>query len=116
MGYACPVCEAPQADAEHLANHLAFTAILRGGDHETFLDEHVPDWADRDPAGLADEVVEHADEREFDHAFEDAPGGHDHRHAQPSPVRERPSDEEVERVLEEARELTERRSSDGDKS
>ncbi|MFB6138152.1 MAG: DUF5810 domain-containing protein [Halobacteriaceae archaeon] len=62
MGYACPVCSDPQADGEHLANHLAFTAI--GGDdaHEAFLDETVPDWGERDPAALADAVVDHAEE------------------------------------------------------
>ena len=38
MGYACPVCEDPQSDATHLANHLAFTAMLRGGEHGEWLD------------------------------------------------------------------------------
>ena len=41
MGYACPVCDHPQADARHLANHLAFTALARGGDHEAWLDDAV---------------------------------------------------------------------------
>lgn len=53
MAYRCPVCEDPQADAEHLANHLAFTAVIRGGDHESWLDDHVPDWGDDDPEALA---------------------------------------------------------------
>lgn len=61
MGYACPVCEERQIDAEHLANHLAFTAILRGGDHETWLDQHAPDWDEMGPDALATEVTEHAE-------------------------------------------------------
>ena len=79
MGYACPVCEDPQADGEHLANHLAFTAMLGDADHEDWLDEHAPDWADTDPAELADRVTDHAEEREFPQVFEDTTGnGHDH--------------------------------------
>ncbi|MFB6196643.1 MAG: DUF5810 domain-containing protein, partial [Halobacteriaceae archaeon] len=27
MGYLCPICEEPQVDPEHLANHMAFSAI-----------------------------------------------------------------------------------------
>ncbi|PSP70281.1 hypothetical protein BRC79_02495 [Halobacteriales archaeon QH_8_67_27] len=54
MGYACPVCDDPQADAEHLANHLAFTAMLRGDGHEAWLDDHVDDWADLAPEELAE--------------------------------------------------------------
>lgn len=61
MGYACPVCDERQIDAEHLANHLAFTAILRGGDHETWLDRHAPDWDEMGPEALAAEVSEHAE-------------------------------------------------------
>ena len=66
MGYACPVCEEPQVDAEHLANHLAFTAILRSEDHEAWLDEHVPEWGDRSPESLAPLVAERATEVEVD--------------------------------------------------
>ncbi|WP_436907517.1 DUF5810 domain-containing protein [Halosimplex marinum] len=81
MGYACPVCGDPQADAEHLANHLAFTAMLRGGDHEAWLDDRVDDWADLDPPDLAERVVDHADGEEFPQVFEDTTGGdHDHGH------------------------------------
>jgi len=71
MGYACPVCETPQRDGEHLAHHLAFTAMLHGGDHEAWLDERVPDWSDREPAGLAAEVTPHADNAEYHEVFED---------------------------------------------
>ena len=75
MGYACPVCETPQRDGEHLAHHLAFTAMLHGDDHEAWLDDHVPDWADRDPAGLASAVTEYADATEYHEVFEDTAGG-----------------------------------------
>jgi len=80
MGYACPVCDDPQADAEHLANHLAFTAMLRGDGHETWLDDHVDAWADLAPEELAEHVAEHADEEEFPQVFEDTTGGHDGGH------------------------------------
>ncbi|WP_049930137.1 DUF5810 domain-containing protein [Halosimplex carlsbadense] len=78
MGYACPVCGDPQTDAEHLANHLAFTAMLRGGDHEAWLDDRVDGWAALDPPELAERVVDHADEAEFPQVFEDTTDGHDH--------------------------------------
>jgi hypothetical protein len=74
-GYACPVCDDPQADADHLANHLAFTAMLRDDGHGAWLDEHVPDWSDRGEADLAAELRERADdlleEREYPQVFED---------------------------------------------
>jgi len=78
MGYACPVCETPQRDGEHLANHLAFTAMLRGGDHEAWLSETVPEWETVAPETLADAVVDHASEAEYDEVFEDTTDGHDH--------------------------------------
>ena len=71
MGYACPVCETPQRDGEHLANHLAFTAMLRGGDHEAWLSETVPEWETATPEALADTVVDHAPAAEYDEVFED---------------------------------------------
>jgi hypothetical protein len=87
MGYACPVCETPQRDGEHLAHHLAFTAMLHGDDHEAWLDDRVPDWSERDPAGLAAEVTPHAEDAEYREVFEDTAdrdrpdvdlGDHDH--------------------------------------
>jgi hypothetical protein len=84
MGYACPVCGDPQADAIHLANHLAFTALLRGGDHEAWLDEHVPEWEDHGESWLAERVVEGADDEEFPQVFVDTTGqtdDHAHDHA-----------------------------------
>lgn len=89
MGYACPVCETPQRDGEHLAHHLAFTAMLHGDDHEDWLDERVPDWSDRGPAGLAADVTPHAESAEYHEVFEDTVdrgrpnvdvGAHDHAH------------------------------------
>jgi len=75
MGYACPVCSDPQADAGHLANHLAFTAMLGDDDHEAWLDEHVPAWAEAGEAELADAVADLVEETEFPQLFEDTAGG-----------------------------------------
>ncbi|WP_439028598.1 DUF5810 domain-containing protein [Haloarchaeobius sp. DT45] len=80
MGYACPVCEVPHADAEHLANHLAFTAMLHSDDHEDWLDDHAPDWESSNPTELGPVVAEHVDETEFDEVFEDTTHQHDHDH------------------------------------
>jgi len=122
MGYACPVCETPQADAGHLANHLAITAIARGGDHEAWLDEHVPDWEDRDEAGLAEAVVDHAESADYPQVFEDTTG----EAAAESGAADPPVDEaalerlaaddeaDVEAVLDRARELTRRRHEDSE--
>ena len=136
MGYACPVCGTPQADGEHLANHLAFTAMLHGDGHEAWLDERVPDWADRDPDALATDVVEGAEETDHETTFDDTTrgrpdvgvghgpeagdrrdGGHGHgqspgergnRHgSDPAPD----LDPETRRIVEEARELTRQRRS-----
>jgi hypothetical protein len=129
MGYACPVCATPQRDGEHLAHHLAFTAMLHGDDHEAWLDDHVSDWNDRDPAGLAAAVTPHAEDAEYHEVFEDTvdrgrpdvdlgahdhagQGGHGHAqeghgHAQGGGVDEsNVSDPEAAAALREARELT----------
>ncbi|SFS12890.1 hypothetical protein SAMN05216559_4152 [Halomicrobium zhouii] len=130
MGYACPVCEDPQSDAGHLANHLAFTAITTGGDHEEWLDEHVPGWGQLGEAELAEEVADHAEETEFPQVFEESglEDSHDHPHGHgghqhgggaqglddhgldPSAARSRGAgdlDEEAQKIMAEARELTE---------
>ncbi|SIQ69092.1 hypothetical protein SAMN05421858_0096 [Haladaptatus litoreus] len=78
MGFACPVCETPQSDGEHLANHLAFAAMLGDDDHETWLDEHAPGWSEESPDELASRVTEHASEEEYPQVFEDTV--HDHQH------------------------------------
>lgn len=76
-GYACPVCDAPQADIGHLANHLAFTAMLRSDGHGDWLDERVPDWSELGEADLTAALREHAadlDEAEYPQVFEDTTG------------------------------------------
>jgi len=75
MGYECPVCATPQADASHLANHMAFTAVLGDEEHEAWLDEHAPGWSEAGEAELAPRVAEHAPEGEFQQVFEDTAGG-----------------------------------------
>lgn len=104
MGYACPVCAAPQADDEHLAHHLAITAAVHGGEHAAWLDRHVPDWGDRGSVDLAPLVAEHATSVEFDRVFDDTTA--DPWPAGDAPVAEPPRDEEARRILREARELT----------
>jgi hypothetical protein len=70
MGYACPVCDHPQHDAEHLANHLALTAITHGDDHEAWLDDNAPDWGADSPAELGERVAPHAEEVAHETVFE----------------------------------------------
>lgn len=127
MGYACPVCESPQRDGEHLANHLAFTAMLGDEAHEDWLDEHAPGWGGTTPEKLAGRVLEHAAETEYHEVFEDtvdrrgrARGGterreHEHGSEQigpdidPDAARRRSEgslDAETRDVLREAQEMT----------
>ena len=84
MGFACPVCEIPHQDATHLANHLAFTAMTHGDDHEAWLDDHVPGWSEYGEADLAAAIAELAPAADYDRVFEDTvgprSGGHDHDH------------------------------------
>lgn len=77
MGYRCPVCEAPQLDGEHLANHLAFTAMIRSEEHEAWLDDHVPGWTERRPAELAEDVTPHVPDADLPEELEEA-ATHDH--------------------------------------
>jgi len=132
MGYACPVCEDPQADAEHLANHLAFTAMLGDADHEEWLDDHAPDWEQADADRLASVVTDHAEDVDFPQVFEDTTGTHRHDHERDrsgalfddepdfaADARERAPgdrrlDERTEQVLEEAREMTRRMRDDAE--
>ncbi|WP_227352789.1 DUF5810 domain-containing protein [Haladaptatus salinisoli] len=80
MGFACPVCETPQSDGEHLANHLAFAAIMGDDEHEAWLDEHAPGWDDQGPDELAPRVAERAPETEYPRVFDDTVDDrHDHR-------------------------------------
>lgn len=109
MGYACPVCGDPQQDAGHLANHLAFTALLGDDEHEAWLDDHAPDWAEAGESELAGRVVDHAEEREFPQVFEDTATDPPDREAGPEGAGgiDPPADEATREVLAEARELTE---------
>lgn len=118
MGYACPVCEAPQADGEHLANHLAITAIMGREGHEEWLDEHAPDWEDSTPSELAETVVDHVPETEFPQLFEDTTDGRAHEHGGTQSFEQEIAEQgaghgrgdltdETREVLAEARELTE---------
>jgi len=137
MGYACPVCTDPQADATHLANHLAFTALARGGDHEEWLDEHVPEWESMNEETLGDQIVDLADDTDYPQVFEDTTDqgvgdhqhdhadGHDHQHgrgtqdisdAMLSEAESALADEDVgtpDEVMAEARELTRKRRERG---
>jgi hypothetical protein len=136
MGYRCPVCHDPQADDVHLANHLAFTALVHGGDHEDWLDDHVTDWGEMGEDALADHVREHAESAEYPAVFEDTADvatdqrrrddhGHadDHDHdgsaSRAGADRDRPEmvdppfgdgmDEKTREAVERARELTRKR-------
>jgi hypothetical protein len=127
MGYRCPVCGSPQQDDEHLANHLAMTAMLHGEDHEAWLDDHVSEWSEHTPPELATEVVDHAEQVDYDeaaaeHAETEIPtedtDGHDHDHgesgtypteeiADPAEVPDSGFiDEAAEQAVAEAREMT----------
>ncbi|MFC4542498.1 DUF5810 domain-containing protein [Halosolutus amylolyticus] len=109
MGYACPVCDAEQADAEHLANHLAVTAALGRADHRDWLEEHAPDWADRGPEDLGTIVSEYAPEietPEFESGHGHEPTFEDELARQSRGPGRGALTSEAEGVLEEARELT----------
>ncbi|MGQ4556763.1 DUF5810 domain-containing protein [Halobellus sp. GM3] len=130
MGFACPVCETPQQDATHLANHLAFTAMVHSDGHEAWLDEHAPGWASDGEDELAQRVAELAPEADYDQVFEDTAHGHGgrgtqhhhgtgHHHGRGEPGRSDgvdpevaaatgagTLDEEARAILEEAREMT----------
>lgn len=119
MAYLCPVCEDPQVDAEHLANHLAFTAMLEGDDHERWLDEHAPAWDEGDDEALAATLRERLESVE--HPIDETEG-HDHSHGQDPGVdaeamaQRGPNalDGKAADVLAEARELTERMQENAD--
>ncbi len=118
MGYSCPVCGTPQRDGEHLAHHLAFTAMLHGGDHETWLDDNVEGWQDSDSGRLAQAVLPHAPETDYEEVFEDTTHHHVEERDHPAGVPHDRTDAlisddsseldaEAREVIEEARQLTE---------
>lgn len=104
-GYECPVCGVPQAEPQHLANHVAFAAMLDEADHEDWLDEHAPDWSEMSPDELADVVVEHAPESdvEFEESDHAPPEGH---LARQGGYGRDDLDDDARAAVEEARELT----------
>lgn len=116
MGYACPVCDIPQQDGEHLANHLAFTALIHGDDHETWLNETMPEWERTTTAELAATVTKHAEEAEYHAVFEDTtehaeiPDGEAGYIDSLAEI----DDEETRAIIETARNLTEQARSDTD--
>lgn len=127
MGFVCPVCAAPQADGIHLANHLAFTALLGRADHAAWLDEHAPGWDDDSPEALAERVAPEAPEIDVEHATEaaaeptaegssgpdvDVPDPHDGHDQPATPESPAEPDPEVGAVIEAARELTRKRRED----
>lgn len=77
MGLACPVCEVPHPDGEHLADHVAVTAATREGDHRAWLDEHTSDWGELTRTELAGLVTDHAQDVESVDLHEEL-GGHHH--------------------------------------
>lgn len=117
MGYACPVCDSTQADAEHLANHLAITASLGREDHREWLAEYAPEWADCGPEELGEIVSEYALEVETEGVTgaDHAPAGRPDVEVEAALARQSRGagrgsmTEEAERAIEEARELTEKR-------
>ena len=135
MGYLCPVCEEPFGDDQQCANHLAVTAILHGGPHETWLADAVDeraaadetvDWEAMPRADLAALVADRAAET-TDH---DHPGDHTHpveganatptgestvptdrlpgQQGNPAITEGEPLDADAQAILREARELTDR--------
>ncbi|MGA9402446.1 DUF5810 domain-containing protein [Haladaptatus sp.] len=123
MGYACPVCETPQSDGEHLANHLAFAAILGDDEHESWLDEYAPGWNEDGPDELAPRITEYADEEEYPQVFEDTvhDHGHDHGHGHGLEDelqqaggygRDATMGSDAQRIMAEARQMTEQMMND----
>ncbi len=93
--------------------------MARGGDHEEWLDEQVPDWGQLDDEGLGERVIQYAESAEFPQLFEETTGRdqhHDasHQHGQPrQSANERLNssqfDAETQAILQRARELTRER-------
>ena len=129
MGFSCPVCDDPQADGVHLANHLAITALTRGGDHEAWLDDHVPEWETLSEDELADQVREMAEDADYPRVFEDTTTEHEHAdgHSHGEMTGQETADlppgadmvaespgEDTDDIIREAMELTRQRATDGD--
>lgn len=124
MSYLCPVCAAPFGGGEPLADHLAVTAILHGGDHEAWLDDTVADWDALSRDKLGERVVDHAETTDdHEHIGEHSHSGpSEHSHGDPEPASGLPNgidseasarnaadstlDADAQAIIEEARELT----------
>lgn len=124
MSYLCPVCAAPFGGGKPLADHLAVTAILHGGDHETWLNDTVADWASLSRADLGERVVDHAETADdHEHIGEHSHSDHEHSHSDPEPASGLPNgidaagsrreaggntalDADAQAIIDEARELT----------
>ena len=117
MSYLCPVCAAPFGGREPLADHLAVTAILHGGDHEAWLDDTVADWDGLSRDSLGERVVDHAEttddhEHVGDHGHGDPeqasglPNGIDANGASAHDAAGSTLDADAQAIIEEARELT----------
>ena len=122
MGLACPVCDVPHPDGEHLADHVAITATTRDGDHRAWLAEHAPDWESMTRTELGELVADRAEEIDSLDLHEEVEKhqsqGHTHdgfpEHAAsdgPAPL-----DEEARAIIAEAQKMAERtrKGSDGD--
>lgn len=112
MGLACPVCDVPHTDVEHLADHLAVTAMVRRGDHAAWLDEHAPDWSAMTRADLGSVVGDYAAEVDSVDLHEEV-DSHDHEHVRGQPPASGLDaggdlDAEARAMLDEARRMTER--------
>jgi hypothetical protein len=112
MGYACPVCDRPQHDAEHLANHLAVTALTHGDAHEAWLNAELPGWVEERPETLGERAVPHAEEVSHETVFEDTTGGHDH--ADGHGAVDAPDTEAARAAVEEARRMAAAADDDAD--
>jgi len=117
MSYLCPVCAAPFGGGEPLADHLAVTAILHGGDHEAWLDDTVADWDRLSRPALGECVVDHAEvtddhEHVGEHSHHDPdpasglPNGIDASRAPAPNTTDSSLDADARAIIEEARELT----------
>lgn len=131
MGYLCPVCEEPFGDDQACVDHLAVTAILHGGPHETWLAEAVgeresvadADWESVPRSELAAIVADRAPETtDHDHPGDhtqsvgdgqpvgtDQPVGDGHEgatHGRSASTETGQLDADAQAILREARELT----------
>lgn len=123
MGYECPVCESVQVDGGHLANHIAFTAMIHNDEHEAWLDEHAPGWSSQTEEELAETVLTHAAESEFpdltdtmdftesaqEHDHDNEHTNHSHNGHGNGARGSTALDQEAREILEDAKELTEKR-------